>query len=141
MKSAGLVFVLHVVLAVTGSFSAETASCGSKSTWARPQVKCRIAPKGSLCYSVDTDEGRVDECDDRAPCRAWTGAKLQISCSEDDPPLTLYRGNSTFVLDTLPFTTSSATEGVYECRSVNGSLVANRFVTVDSELLMQKNHT
>ena len=136
MKNAAWILAFRVLVAVTGSSSEETADCGSVPTRSLPNFKCTISPKSSRsCSFEDTDQRALSACDD-GPCYAWTGMQLNVSCDGDDSHI-FFRGNSTlsgqFIL--WPFASTSA-EGLYECRSDNGSLVANRSVIIDGELLL-----
>ena len=130
MKTAALVFPLCVAVAVTGSSSAETRSCKNLGG-GNPKLECRILPKDSRCYY----DGPVNVCDYRHPCHARTGVQLNVSCGDSDSQISL-PGNSTLSGHRIswPFA-SAAAEGVYECWSANGSLLANRSVIVDGKLV------
>ena len=98
------------------------------------RLECIIASRESGQCSKWTEDGRqIHECDDSVACPVWTGMQLEISCSDDDA-LTLFKGNSTNQHNvSWAFATSSAVEGLYECRWNNGSLFANRSIQVDGE--------
>ena len=142
MKNAAWILAFRVLVAVTRTGSSseetrseETADCGSAPTRSLPSFTCTISPKSNRsCSFEDTDQGAVSAYDD-GPCYAWTGMQLNVSCDGGDSQI-FFRGNSTlsgqFIL--WPFASTSA-EGLYECRSDNGSLVANRSVIIDGELL------
>ena len=139
MRSFFIVFALF--LAVTGTVAA--SSCSTTPTPNHVKLECRIASRESgQCYHYEEDGRRVNVCDDRAPCLAWTGTQLEISCGDEfvDTSLNLFRGNSTQGSTqgahnvSWPFAVSSSVEGVYECREDSSdSLVANRSVIVDGE--------
>ena len=138
MKNAALTLAFRVLVAVTGSSSVGTGDC--ETAVALPKLECRIAPNGSQCYTEVIDQRMLDLCD-RYPCLALSGMQLNVSCDVDDSQI-LFRGNVNSTLSgkfiSWPFPASSAAEGLYECRSDNSSLVANRFVIVDGELLLRQ---
>lgn len=118
--------------------SGMAGSCGdSSSAPSHIGTHCRIESRESGICRRPTENGVVvHTCDDSVICPVWTGMPLDISCSDGESGLTLYRSNSSFGSYTTswPFAVSTY-EGVYECRWDNGSLFSNRSVNVDGKLI------
>lgn len=118
-------------LIVTGS--SVVGSCETTSAPRHVGAHCRI--QDGRCGRNTANGVQTHTCDDTIPCPVRAGMPLDISCSDGDSDLTLYRGNLSFGSYTAswPFAVSSTVEGVYECRWSNGSLYANRSVNVDGK--------
>lgn len=129
--------VVFLRLIVTGS--GMVGSCSETGSAPRHvATHCIIESRESGICGLDWVDGvRVHVCDDRIRCPVWTGMPLDISCSDGDSGLTLYRGNSSLgsYVVSWPFAVSSNVEGIYECRWANGSLFANRSVNVNGKLI------
>ena len=124
-------------LIVTGS--GMVGSCSRTGSAPRHvATHCRIESRESGICRRPTENGvLVHMCDDSIRCPVWTGMPLNISCSDGDSGLTLYRNDSSVgsYIASWTFTVSSDVEGVYECRWANGSLFSNRSVNVNGKLI------
>ena len=133
---AEMKIAVFVLLASSVAAAGASGSCTSPGP-SHVRLECIIASRESGQCSKWTEDGRqIHECDDGVACPAWTGMQLEISCSDDDA-LTLFKGNSTNQHNvSWTFATSSAVEGLYECRWNSGSLFANRSIQVDGEYIV-----
>ena len=132
--------MIFIVLSSLALFTANVA--GNGCTISPPdhvRFECRIVTEESGCFKYEEGDWLINQCDYSSACHVWTGVQLDISCGDDysaDPSLELFRDNGTVGSHVLswPFATSSAVEGLYQCRRrSDGSVVSNRSVIVDGE--------
>ena len=131
MKCLALLFSLSLLSVSAGSLSCSSTSCSQLIRYR--DARCTIPSD----YSVVYDPCEPESTDNTSICDARVGLNLTVDCSDNDAVLHWdgnpigNRGRSALVIHFV----RPEHSGVYDCRSANDTVLAQRLLIVNGKFL------